>query len=209
MREFTNEDCMALMGRYSDKHFDLAIVDPPYGIGFDGQNFSTSAHGGRRQKEFRGWDSDAPNKVYFEELFRVSKNQIIWGANYFAEYLPASMGWIFWDKGQRIAQSDGELAFTSFERALRVFQLNRVHITKYGDTKHPTQKPVALYKWLLTNYAKPGDLILDTHVGSASSLLACEEKGLSYVGCELDPEYFAAASKRIETYRSQLKLFTP
>ncbi len=207
-REFTNEDCMTLMERYPDKHFDLAIVDPPYGIGRGGKPKSTSSHGGHKGYEMKDWDDRKPGKDYFDELFRVSTNQIIWGANYYPEYLPSSPGWILWDKGQRIDQADGELAFSSFNKPLRIFTKNRVSIMIDGAI-HPTQKPVALYKWLLTNYAKPGDLILGTHVGSASSLIACEEKGFSYVGCELDPEYFAAASKRIETYRAQLKLFQP
>lgn len=125
-----NMDCLKGMKQYPDKWFDLAVVDPPYGIGVDGQIKSTSKHGGRRSKEFKGWDNQTPDENYFNELFRVSKNQIIWGANYFTKYLPSSMGWIFWDKGQRICNSDGELAFTSFQRALRVYELNRVYITQ-------------------------------------------------------------------------------
>lgn len=192
----TCEDNMALMSRYPDKFFNLAIVDPPYGIGVDGQKKSTSKHGGRREIEFKGWDSERPGKEYFDELFRVSQNQIIWGANYFTQYLPPSMGWVFWDKGQRIANSDGELAFTSFDRALRVFELNRVHIHANGDAKHPTQKPVALYKWLLANYAKPGDKILDTHLGSGSIAIACYDLGFDLTACELDPDYFNSMMKR-------------
>jgi site-specific DNA-methyltransferase (adenine-specific) len=193
------------MKQYPDNHFDLAIVDPPYGIGFDGQRFSTSKHGGRKIHPFKGWDSQRPNREYFDELFRVSKDQIIWGANYFTQFLPPSMGWIFWDKGQRICNSDGELAFSSFQRALRVIELNRVELLKEG-TIHPTQKPIALYRWLLENYAKPGDLILDTHVGSASSLIACEALGFDYVGYEIDKDYYEAAKKRLEDWRS-LPLF--
>lgn len=207
MLKITNEDCMDLMARYPDKYFELAIVDPPYGIGVDGQKKSTSKHGGRRAKIFKGWDNKSPVLEYWQELFRVSKNQIIWGANYFTQYLPASMGWVFWDKGQRIANSDGELAFTSFKRALRVFELNRVYITEYGDTNHPTQKPVALYKWLLHNYAKPGDKILDTHLGSGSIAIACHDYNFDLTACELDKEYFDAAMKRIAAHTAQTKLF--
>ena len=207
MLTITNEDCMELMKRYPDKHFSLAIVDPPYGIGVDGQKKSTSKHGGRREKVFKGWDSQTPDKPYWNELFRVSKNQIVWGANYFTSYLPPSMGWVFWDKGQRIANSDGELAYTSFKRALRVVEINRVYITEHGDTMHPTQKPVALYKWLLHNYAKPGDRILDTHLGSGSIAIACHDYGYDLTACELDPEYYQAAMKRINAHVAQQKLF--
>jgi site-specific DNA-methyltransferase (adenine-specific) len=202
-----NEDCIQVMKRYPDKFFDLAVVDPPYGIGYDGQIKSTSKHGGRRAKEFKGWDNQTPEQDYWDELFRVSKNQIVWGANYFTEYLPPSMGWIFWDKGQRICNSDGELAFSSFQRALRVYEVNRVHITQHGDTQHPTQKPVKLYDWIFANYASEGNLILDTHLGSGSSRIAANKAGLSFVGCEIDKEYFDAAEKRYNQFISQLRLF--
>lgn len=202
-----NEDCMAVMSRYSDSYFDLAVVDPPYGIGFDGQKKSTSKHGGRRAKEYKGWDSQIPSKEYFDELFRVSKNQIIWGANYFTKYLPPSMGWIFWDKGQRICNSDGELAFTSFQRALRVFEVNRVHITQYGDTQHPTQKPTKLYDWIFANYSNPNDKVLDTHLGSGSSRISAHRAKLSFVGCEIDKDYFNAQEKRYKDFISQLQMF--
>ena len=205
--ELYNMDCMELMAQYPDKHFELAIVDPPYGIGVDGQKESSSKHGGRRKKDFKGWDKESPSENYFNELFRVSQNQIIWGANYFTKHLPASMGWIFWDKGQRICNSDGELAFTSFEKALRVYEVNRVFITENGDTKHPTQKPVKLYKWLLKNYAKAGDKILDTHLGSGSIAIACHDLGFDLAGSELDTEYFEAMMKRFNNHKAQLQLF--
>jgi site-specific DNA-methyltransferase (adenine-specific) len=207
LSEVTNEDCMEGMARYPDNYFDLAIVDPPYGIGYDGQRKTTSKHGGRREKLFKGWDNKIPDKNYFDELFRVSKNQIIWGGNYFTMFLPSSMGWIFWDKGQRINNSDGELAFTSFNRALRVFTLNRVFILEFGETNHPTQKPVKLYKWLLQNYAKQGDKILDTHLGSGSSRIAAYDMGFDFTAFELDKEYFEAQEKRFNQFKSQLKLF--
>jgi site-specific DNA-methyltransferase (adenine-specific) len=205
--ETYHADCMDIMAQYPDKYFDLAVVDPPYGIGVDGQKKSSSKHGGRRAKEFKGWDNQIPEKDYWDELFRVSKNQIVWGANYFTKYLPASMGWIFWDKGQRICNSDGELAYTSFQRALRVYEVNRVHITQHGDTQHPTQKPVKLYNWIFANYAKPGDKILDTHLGSGSSRIAAHKAKLDFVGVELDKEYFDAQEKRFKNYASQLTLF--
>jgi site-specific DNA-methyltransferase (adenine-specific) len=205
--EVFNEGCIQVMKRYPDKFFDLAVVDPPYGIGYDGQRKSTSKHGGRRAKEFKGWDNQTPEQDYWDELFRVSKNQIVWGANYFTQYLPPSMGWIFWDKGQRICNSDGELAYSSFQRALRVYEVNRVHITQHGDTQHPTQKPVKLYDWIFANYASEGNLILDTHLGSGSSRIAAHKAGLSFVGCEIDKDYFDAQEKRFKEFVSQLRLF--
>lgn len=197
--DITNEDCMDLMARTPDGYYDLAVVDPPYGIGRDGKPKSTSKNGGHKGFESKGWDAGRPDAEYFYQLFRVSKNQIVWGANYFTEYLPPSMGWILWDKGQRIAQSDGELAFTSFGRALRVFTLNRVALQLEG-TIHPTQKPVALYRWLLQNYAKPGQRILDTHMGSGSIAIAAYDLGFDLTACELDADYYAAAMKRIQTH---------
>jgi len=185
--------------------FDLAIVDPPYGIGRDGSVKTTSKHGGRKAHEFKGWDKSIPNEEYFNELFRVSKNQIIWGANYFTKYLPPSMGWIFWDKGQRICNSDGELAFSSFERALRCVIKNRVELLIEG-TIHPTQKPIYLYRWLLTNYAKPGDKILDTHGGSRSLAIACHDYGFDHVSCELDEDYHNDSVKRFDNHIKQIKL---
>lgn len=200
-------DCLEFMESVPDNFYDLAIVDPPYGIGVDGQKKSTSKHGGRREKDFKGWDNKIPDKKYWNELFRVSKNQIVWGANYFTEFLPPSMGWVFWDKGQRICNSDGELAFSSFQRALRVYELNRVYITQDGDTKHPTQKPVKLYEWLLINYAKEGDKILDTHGGSQSSRIACYNLGFELDIIELDKDYFDEANKRFNQHKKQLRLF--
>lgn len=193
--EVTNEDCMDMMKRYPDKFFDLAIVDPPYGIGRDGGRLSTSKHGGRKAYEFKGWDSEIPNEDYFKELFRVSKNQIIWGANYFTQHLPPSMGWIFWDKGQRICNSDGELAFTSFNQALRVVVINRVALLKEG-TIHPTQKPIVLYNWLLKKYAKKGDKILDTHLGSGNSRVSAFSLGFDFYATEINKDYFEEQEKR-------------
>jgi|SRR6185369_4057865 len=201
-------DCMDLMRAAPDGHWDLAIVDPPYGIGRDGSDRTTSKHGGRKAHAFKGWDKSTPEQEYFDELFRTSKNQIIWGANYFTQFLPPSMGWIFWDKGQRICNSDGELAFTSFDQALRVAEFNRVELLLDG-TIHPTQKPVALYKWLLTRYAKPGWKILDTHGGSGSSCIAAHDLGFDLMWIEKDPDYYQAAVKRYKSHASQGVLFEP
>lgn len=140
-----------------------------------------------------------PDYEYFKEAFRVSKNQIIWGANYMTQHLPASMGWVFWDKGQRICNSDGELAFTSFKKALRVITINRVELLLDGSI-HPTQKPVKLYRWLLKNYAKPGDKILDTHAGSFSIGIACHDMGFDLDAYEIDKDYYAAAMDRFKKH---------
>jgi site-specific DNA-methyltransferase (adenine-specific) len=208
---FYHADCMEVMRETPDKYYDLAVVDPPYGIGRDGSIKTTSKHGGRKAHAFKGWDNETPTEQYFNELFRVSKNQIVWGANYFTKYLPKSMGWIFWDKGQRICNSDGELAFTSFEVALRVAEYNRVELLKEG-TIHPTQKPIVLYSWILSKYAKQGDKILDTHGGSMSIALAVDKANkldnmnLSLTVIELDEEYFNAALHRFDNGQLQQTL---
>jgi site-specific DNA-methyltransferase (adenine-specific) len=205
--DIRHADCMDMMREFPDKHFSLAIVDPPYGIGKDGQAKSEGGHGGRKAHDFKAWDATPPSEEYFLELFRVSRNQIVWGGNYYPQHLAPSMGWIFWDKGQRINQSDGELAFTSFERALRVVEINRVELLMEG-TIHPTQKPIKLYRWLLANYAKPGDTILDTHCGSGSSAIACHYAGHHLTACELDADYYKAACERIDRETRQQTLFT-
>lgn len=209
MIQLFNGDCLEAMKKMKDNEFDLAIVDPPYGINRSGQTKITCKKPKHNRKYFENkqWDSSTPNEDYFNELFRVSKNQVIWGANYFTQYIPRSMGWIVWDKGQYdLSMSDGELAFSSFERALRIFNKNRSALAKEG-TIHPTQKPVALYTWLLDKYAKPGDLILDTHLGSGSIAIACHNLGFDLVGYELDQDYFQAAKHRLEEHQKQLRLF--
>ncbi len=147
-----------------------------------------------------------PEVAYWRELRRVSVNQIAWGGNYMTEHLPPSMGWIVWDKGQRgFSLADEELAWTSFDRALRIFTYSRARALQEGKI-HPTQKPVALYRWLLQNYAKPGDRILDTHGGSMSSVIACHDKGFEVTCCELDPEYYAAGRARVQRDMAQGRL---
>ena len=210
--EFYNEDCIELMKRYPDNYFELAIVDPPYGIGMDGQklnNTSKNPKHHRKAHDFKGWDNAIPNEEYFQELFRVSKNQIIWGGNYFTEYLKPTKAWIFWYKGQNdLTMSDGEMAWTSFGTVTRQVTINRAELIKQ-NTFHPTEKPVTLYKWLLKNYTKQGDKILDTHGGSMSSAIACYDMGFDLVITELDKEYFDKAKKRFDDHVSQLSLFTP
>lgn len=209
MIEYYNEDCMVGMARYPDKHFDLAIVDPPYGIGIDGQKLSINKNPkhNRKAHKQKEWDNETPEKSYFEELERVSKNQIVWGGNYFVPFLSkGKKGWIVWDKGQHgLTMSDCELAYSTFDCPTRVYVLNRVAL-KVDGTIHPTQKPIRLYKWLLTNYAKTGDKILDTHVGSASSLIACHDMGFDAVGFELDADYYKASKQRLEDFMRQPRL---
>ena len=206
--KITNENNMDLMSRYEDNHFDLAIVDPPYGIGYDGAKKTSGSHGGRKAHKFKGWDSNIPTKEYFDELLRVSNNQIIWGANYMVEHLRPSMGWIVWRKDRgKFSSSDAELAYTSFNRALREYTKNPLVLAREGGTIHPTQKPICLYEWTLMNYAKEGDKILDTHLGSGSIAIACHNLGYNLTACELAKEYYEAAMKRIEQHKQQKRLF--
>ena len=205
--KITNECNMELMARYEDNHFDLAIVDPPYGIGANKEK----EHNGWKSYGLKEWDNEIPSKEYFEELKRVSKNQIVWGGNYMTEFLPPKMCWILWDKGQRdFSLADGELAWTSFNKAMRIFTMPRA--TAMQDAKnsggkiHATQKPVKLYEWLLMNYAKEGHKILDTHLGSGSIAIACHNLGYDLTACELDKEYFEAAMKRLNNHTAQLRI---
>ena len=212
----TNEDCMDLMARYEHNYFDLAIVDPPYGI--DVTNQSQGKGGGVAKKiEYKktDWDKIAPNQTYFKELKRVSKNQIIWGANHFIENIPNanSSCWVVWDKDNGSTDfADCELAYTSFNTAVRKIKWKWSGMLQQ-DMKnkeiriHPTQKPVKLYEWLLMNYAKENDKILDTHLGSGSIAIACHNLGYDLTGCELDKDYYEAAMKRIEQHKQQQRLF--
>jgi site-specific DNA-methyltransferase (adenine-specific) len=210
--EVTNEDCMAGMARYPDKYFDLAIVDPPYGIGMDGGNIGGNNATKATNYTKKDWDILAPNKDYFIELKRVSKNVVIWGANHFIKNIPYNSScWIVWDKDNTGNFADAELAYTSFKSAVRIFKFRwngmlQQNMKNKEQRIHPTQKPVALYKWLLQNYAKQGDKILDTHLGSGSSRIAAYEMGFDFTAFELDKEYFEAQEKRYNNHISQLKL---
>ena len=198
-------DCMDALREMEDNQFDLAIVDPPYGIGVDGNEEQRWPDGSIKRKahKVKGWDSAPPSEEYFSELLRVSKNQIIWGGNYFTEHLKPTKAWIFWYKEQTgLTMSDGELAWTSFKKVTRMFSMHRTHVWQEKPI-HPTQKAVKLYKWLLQNYAKEGDSILDTHLGSGSIALACHDAGYDLTGYELDGDYFKAALQRLETHRKQ------
>jgi site-specific DNA-methyltransferase (adenine-specific) len=208
--EITNEDNMLLMARYTDNYFDLAIVDPPYGIDLANMNMGIgntpkASKAKNRKWKAKDWDSATPTKEYFDELFRVSKNQIIWGGNYFD--LPPCKKFIMWDKEipNGLSFSDCEMAWTSFSGANKIFRYSAYK--NKSEKFHPTQKPPQLYKYCLDKYAKPEDKILDTHLGSGSIAIACHDYKFNLTACELDKEYFEAAIKRINNHVSQTKLF--
>ncbi len=200
-------DCMEYMAGLPDKAFELAIVDPPYGIGFDGK--TTTDHNGWQKYNHKEWDKAIPDAAYFNELKRVSAEQIIWGGNYFTEHLAPSRCWAIWYKvPYEFSLSQAEMAWCSFDAKVRVFErMTNMDRGFMGKNIHPTQKPVALYEWLLTNYAKPGDRILDTHLGSGSSAIAANNLGFQFVGMELDKDYYYASLKRIEQAYAQPRLF--
>jgi len=204
-------DCVAGMRHYPDNYFDLAVVDPPYGNVAVFDNCQPLERKNKRPKKYadKDWDKQKPTAEYWQELFRVSKNQIVWGGNYFTSFLKESRGWIYWDKNNGENNfSDGELAWTSFEKRLMSYKKNSKAETRGGkDRFHPTQKPIGLYDFCLLNFAKQGDLILDTHVGSGSSRIAADKAGLNFVGFEIDEEYFNAANKRFDNFKSQTRLF--
>jgi len=215
MSKFINGDCLEAMKEYPDNYFDLSIVDPPYGLDVYA-NGTMGAGVLAKQSTYKKteWDKSPPNQAYFNELIRVSKNQIIWGANHFISKIPFdSSCWIVWNKKNGENNfADCELAYTSFKTAVRMFEYRwqgmlQENMKNKEFRIHPTQKPIVLYKWLLKNYAKEGEIILDTHVGSASSLIACEDMGFEYVGYEIDEDYYKAASKRLDTFKSQIRMF--
>jgi len=207
--QITNEDNMKLMARYPDNYFDLAIVDPPYGLGMATVSNPSSKNGNSQQKFFndlknKQWDNSTPNKKYFDELKRVSKNQIIWGGNYMVEHIGNTKCILIWDKMTYIpTMSQFEFAFCSMNKHPQLIKINSNDINR----QHPTQKPVALYKWILDKYAKQGDKILDTHLGSGSIAIACHDYGFELTACELDAEYYQKAIERIKSHTSQLNLF--
>ena len=203
--EAYNMDCMELMAQYPDNYFDLAVVDPPYGIDKLLHRSSYGmVSGGLTKYTNNRWDKNSPPKEYFNQIMRVSKNQIIWGGNYFLDYLGSTRGVICWDKEQPLKNfSAWEMAWTSFDCVAKIFKQSNIGSNKI----HPTQKPVALYDWIFHNYAKPTDKILDTHLGSGSSRIAAYKNKLHFVSCELDQEYFQAQEKRFSNFKSQLTLF--
>jgi len=200
------EDCVKALKRYADNHFDLAIVDPPYGIGFSSKKQSNFGKGGINH-EYKGWDKEIPKAEYWEQLFRVSKNQIVWGANYMTEFLKPSRCWISWYKMQEFSTNEFELAWTSFDETCKQFNLSRVQAYAGSNKIHPTEKPIKLYDWCLNKFANEGDLILDTHLGSGSSRIAAYKGGFNFVGFEIDQEYYEKQEKRFNDFKSQLRLF--
>ena len=215
---FYNMDCMAGMKEFPDKYFDLAIVDPPYGGVTQGGYMKNQCGGGvaknRNDYHLSLWSCDKPEKDYFTELQRVSKNQIIWGGNYFASMLFDSQCWIAWDKDkpEGVGYADVELAWTSFNLASRIFHFTWNGMLqgnmKHKEAKiHPTQKPVALYEWLISKFANENDIILDTHVGSASSLIACHKTRHKFVGFEIDETYYKEAKSRLDAEMAQTTIF--
>ena len=216
MIELLNCDCMEYMATVPDKYFDLAIVDPPYGIGASNYKRGGTKYGNSKAfcktYEPKDWDNNTPDKTYFDELLRISKNQIVWGGNYFASSLPDSSCWLIWDKvtGDNL-YADAELAWTSFEKAVRKFTwmwkgMFQQNMANKEDRIHPTQKPIKLYEWLLMNYAKKGQRVFDSHLGSGSSAIAAHYFGVDFVGCELDKDYFEAAKTRFDMATKQLAM---
>lgn len=214
---FYNMDCMEGMKQFPDKYFDLAVVDPPYGIGESGSKNHTRGclAQSKDYKSFYGDDLKPPKQDYFKELLRVSKNQIVFGANHFISKIPFdSPCWVVWDKENgKTDFADCELAWTSFPSAVRLFRFRwqgmlQGNMANKETRIHPTQKPVALYSWIFQHYAKPDDKILDTHVGSASSLIACHRTGHKYVGFEIDEYYYGQAKKRLDAEEAQMNIFT-
>lgn len=203
-----NIDCMEYMRMPPDKAFDLAVVDPPYGIRIN-MNAGRRRNAINPKREKKNWDNAIPENEYFLQLFRVSKNQVIWGGNYFP--LPQTRAWIIWNKHipEEVSFSSAELCWTSFDRKTLIMDIPyNGAIGRNGETTiHPTQKPVALYTWIYNRYTKPGDKILDTHLGSGSSRIAAYDAGLDFVGCEIDTDYFRAQEERFRVHTAQENLF--
>lgn len=208
------EDCVTALKRFDDNHFDLAIVDPPYGINV-AKTGKVGGNNAGKAKDYgaKEWDKQPPSDEYFRQLFRVSKNQIVWGANHFISKMPFdSSCWLVWDKDNSGNFADCELAWTSFDTAVRKFQwrwngMLQQNMKHKEERIHPTQKPVALYEWILQNYAERGNLILDTHLGSGSSRIAAYKGGFNFVGFEIDADYYEKQEKRFNDFKSQLRLF--
>ena len=203
MIDLKNMDCLEAMKQMDDNQFDLAIVDPPYGISYESRVF----------KDGKKWDENIPQKKYFDELKRISKNQIIWGGNFFLNYLSATKSMIVWDKKDTAINGlwKCEIAWCSTNKGSHIFRHkqigNRGFYVVECERIHPTQKPVKLYEWLLDNYANEGDKILDTHLGSGSIALACHNRGYDLTGFEIDSEYYEKACERLRVHQSQLTMF--
>ncbi len=202
-------DCMDVMATFPDGYFDLAIVDPPYGINWLDQVKNPNKVKNWKVHEYKTWDQSPPSPEYFAELRRVSRNQIIWGGNYMMENLRSTPCWVIWDKMQEFSGAVFEMAWTSFDSPAKAFRMSRVEAYANQDKFHPTQKPVKLYDWTLRNYAKPGQRVLDTHMGSGSIAIAAHYAGIHLTAFEIDADYFHAAKARIARETSQEELFSP
>lgn len=198
-------DCMDILPTLPK--VDAVITDPPYGINKDGQVRTKGGHGGRKAYDFLGWDGDRPKQEIFELILKSANCHVIWGGNYFADWLPPTMRWLVWDKGQRINQSDGELAWTSMQKALRICTINRVELLIDG-AQHPTQKPIKLMSWTIEQAGNP-ETILDPFMGSGTTGVAAIQLGRSFIGIEREPKYFDIACQRIEQAVVQGQLFEP
>lgn len=197
-------DCLEILPHLGP--IDAVVTDPPYGIGRDGQKESTGGHGGRKAYEFLGWDSERPSRNVFEAILSAADRHVIWGGNYFADYLPPAAGWLVWDKGQRINQSDGELAWCNVGRAVRIRMMNRVEIMRDGAV-HPTQKPLHLMTWAINHVGNDAVTILDPFMGSGTTGVACAKMGRSFIGIEISEDYFQIACERIDNAYRQGHLF--
>lgn len=212
LNRIINDDCLNVLKQIPDKYFDLCLTDPPYGIDYGGQlKGYGDGNGGRNKYGWKDWnapewDKERPEKEVFEQIMRVSKNQIIWGGNYFADYLPPSQGWLVWNKGQRnFSLADGELAWTSFDKALRIFDYSRGEALKDGKI-HPTQKPVDLISWVLELFSKEGDKVFDPFSGSGTTAIACHRGKRQFLCVEKDEVYFNKSVERLEEERKQMIL---
>ena len=208
-----NEDCVEALKRFPDKYFDLAVVDPPYGIGAGNVNFINRYTANKNAEKFyrvNDWDKIRPDKIYFDELRRVSKNQIVWGGNYFVDMMQPARCFLVWDKktGDN-SYADCEMALTSFDANAKIYQKHWLgsKAKDHDGRLHPTQKPIGLYEWIYKLFAKEGDLILDTHLGSGSNRIAAHKAGLNFTGFEIDKDYYEAQEKRFKDFVSQLRLF--
>lgn len=207
-------DCMELLKQVPDKYFELAVVDPPYGIGYARGKNGWGICDNRPTLDDVKWDKCIPDKEYFDLLLKTSQNSIIWGGHYFTDKLPVSKCWIVWNKisdtDNKSVFADADLAYTTFNKVVKMYikrSMGFISDTKDGNRIHPTQKPSELYEWIFKNYAKPNDKILDTHLGSGSSRIAADRANLPFVGCELDPDYFYASVKRFREYSAQQTMF--
>lgn len=204
---FFNSDNMEIMKQFEDKHFDLACIDPEYGIGMDGGNVGYKGNNNFEKKE---WDKQRPTAEFFKEIMRISKNQIIWGGNYFADLLPPTRGWIVWDKGEGFynrTYAECELAWTSFDANTQKVKRDPLAKGDYKGKIHPCQKPVFLYDYIFQKFAERGQRVLDTHLGSGSSRISAYKAGLNFVGFEIDEEYYKKSDDRFKIFVSQQRLF--